>query len=162
MRFSGWSHSHTHATTHKKAVTTAARHSSATAWTHLQVPIHDTAQVQVLQTERDLGAVEACTLLREATALGEVVVQLAAVEKVCGTHDRPNGPFTTRPNHPRAKRPEHADAPNTMYSLCSVWKANRKLTMNGWFIDSRMRRSLRVWSYCLRFTTISFFRIFIA
>ena len=48
----------------------------------LQVAVDDAARVHVVKRGGDLGCVEARTLLAEAAALGEVVVQLAAVEVV--------------------------------------------------------------------------------
>jgi hypothetical protein len=48
----------------------------------LEVPVDDAAGVEVVEGAGDLGGVEAGALLPELAALGEVVVELAAVEEV--------------------------------------------------------------------------------
>lgn len=49
-----------------------------------------------------------------------------------------------------------------MYSLLSVWNANRRLTKNGWFTSSKILRSASVCWYCLRVITPDLDRTFMA
>ena len=48
----------------------------------LQVAIHDVLRMEVLQSERHLGAVEARTLKAELATSGQVVEEFAAIEEV--------------------------------------------------------------------------------